>query len=288
MDQGLFFSFYTFVERALIAGVSSVVASGISYASGPLKALLVIYIGITGYLALTGQADAPFQVLVTRVVRASFVVYLLTGPAFSQYIFDLFMNGIPGALAHAINNVQGPDAAARQFDVMVSATKHQTAQILQEATGISNIGTRAIAHVAQWIIDLALGAAFLIWEAGRVLMGVVIAAGPFVLTAYLFSATRPIVERWLGKMVSLTLLQLLVTILLQISIQGEKAYLRAMQAALQESGVEVRLEALLQVGVFFVMCAFLLIMLPSLAYSMGTGISFSTQPIVLWWRRFVR
>jgi type IV secretion system protein VirB6 len=277
----LFQSFYQLLDNALTNGLSNVIASGLSYAAQPLRYLLAIYIGVVGYLALTGQAEEPFRVLVVRVVRASFVVYILTASVFNQYVYQFFMNGLPNSFAQAINHTSGADASAQQFDQIWSATMHQTAAVLQQATGLTNIGTRILSYIAQGLIGIALAISFVVWEMGRTLLGVVIAIGPFIIAGYLFETTRPIVERWIGKLVSLVILQLAVSILLQVLLKGQNQYMLAVQNAITGDGVDQRIMTLLQIAVFFLMCAFLMVMLPGVAYSIGgTGIAFNTSGIV--------
>jgi type IV secretion system protein VirB6 len=276
----LFQSFYQLLDNALTDGVNSVIASGLAYAAQPLRYLLAIYIGIIGFLALTGQAEEPFRVLVVRVVRASFVVYILTASVYNQYVHQFFMNGLPNSFARAINHTNGAGASARQFDLIWSATMHQTAAVLQQATGLTNIGTRILSYIAQGLIGVALGISFIVWEMARALLGVVIAIGPFIIAGYLFDATRPIVERWIGKLVSLIILQLTVSILLQFLLKGQNQYMLAVQNSINGDGLDQRVMTLLQIAVFFLMCAFLMVMLPGVAYSIGSGIAFSTSGLV--------
>ena len=278
----LFQSFYQLLDDALLNGVNSVVSSGLAYAAKPLHALLVIYVGIVGYLGLTGQSEEPFRLLVIRVVKASFVVYLLTASAYETYVRGLFMIGIPNAIAQALNTGGNATTAPQQFDLLWSASMHQCAAILQEATGLTNIGTQLLVYLIQGCIGMALGLSFIVWEMARALMGIVICLGPFMLAFYLFQATRSLVERWLGKLIALTILQLCVSVLLEILLQGEKSYLLSVQAANTGSidGVSQQAMVLVQVGIFFLMCSFLMVMLPSIAYSIGSGISFSTAGVM--------
>ena len=281
----LFSQFYGLLDNALANGVSSVISAGLAYAARPLHALLIIYIAIIGYLGLTGQAEEPFRLLVIRVVKASFVVYLLTASAYETYVRGLFMTGIPNAVAQALNSGTSVTTAPQQFDNLWSASMHQCAAVLQEATGLTNIGTRITVYVAQGMIGIALGLSFIIWEMARALMGIVICLGPFMIAFYLFQATRSLVERWLGKLIALTILQLCVSVLLQILLQGQKSYMTSVQSAIGSGGLDERVMVLLQIGLFFLMCAFLMVMLPSIAYSIGNGISFSTAGVVAMPRR---
>ena len=286
--NSLFQSFYQLLDNSLANGINSVVASGLAYAAKPLHALLVIYVAIVGYLGLTGQAEEPFRLLVIRVVKASFVVYLLTASAYNTYVRGLFMTGIPNAIAQALNTGTSVATAPQQFDILWSATMHQCAAVLQETTGFANIGTRIVVHLTQGLIGVTLGLSFIIWEMARALMGIVICLGPFMLAFYLFQATRSLVERWLGKLIALTILQLCVSVLLQILLQGQKSYMMSVQLAIGSGGLDERVMVLLQIGLFFAMCAFLMVMLPSIAYSIGSGISFSTAGVVAMPQRIAR
>ncbi len=65
---------------------------------------------------------------------------------------------------------------------------------------------------------------FLIFEVAKILMDVVVSVGPFLLLGYLFAATRGVADRFVGKLIGLTILILLVDVVLSIIINGYVTY----------------------------------------------------------------
>ncbi|MDE8344220.1 MAG: type IV secretion system protein, partial [Acidocella sp.] len=76
----------------------------------------------------------------------------------------------------------------------------------------------------QDFIVFPIGITFLIYEATRIMIDVMVSIGPFVLAGYLFTATRGIADRFIGKLIGLTILTLLIDIVLSIIINGDAAY----------------------------------------------------------------
>ena len=68
-------------------------------------------------------------------------------------------------------------------------------------------------------LDLvAIGVCFFIWYVSRVFMAITICLGPFLIILYLFRGTREYVNQWIGKLVSLTVLQIGTSILTRFVI----------------------------------------------------------------------
>ncbi|RYI99285.1 MAG: hypothetical protein EON47_17230, partial [Acetobacteraceae bacterium] len=124
---------------------------------------------------------------------------------------------------------------------------------------------------------MALVIIFLMWVIARVVMGMVIALGPFLIGLALFDATRPFVDRWVGKLVSLTLVQVSIGVMLQMLMSGFNNYVRAAQGNMG-TGLDERIGALLQLAAWY-WCGLLLIgALTGVAYSIGGGLAGSFAP----------
>jgi type IV secretion system protein VirB6 len=149
--------------------------------------------------------------------------------------------------------------------------------MLAEATGYTQFGERLAIRLLQAVSLIALVVIFLIWIIARVLMGFVIALGPFLIGLALFDATRPFVDRWVGKLMSLTLVQLSVSVMLQMLMSGFNNYVRAAQAHTGGS-LDEKLNDLLQVAAWYWCGLFLIKALAIVAYSIGGGLAASFAP----------
>jgi type IV secretion system protein VirB6 len=128
--------------------------------------------------------------------------------SFSEYIVALFQMVLPNWAAASISEGNGVAVSAPQmFDHVWNASM----AIAQSANAQLDLWD-VVDGVELDMLELAIGAslliAFAVYEIGQIMLGVVIGIGPFVLAGYLFDATRGIAERWIGKLVGLSLLGL--------------------------------------------------------------------------------
>jgi type IV secretion system protein VirB6 len=273
MDFNTFSDFSTQYAQIFSTGTANVVSEGINAVSGPLTALIVLWLIVQGILIMRG--DISVQSGVTKIIHVSIVVGLLSSFAlFSQYIVDLFQTTLPNWAANAIAGGNGVGITApRLFDKVWN--------------GSMAIAQTADAQLKLWdvvdgveldLLEVAIGAclliAFAVYEIGQIMLGVVIGVGPFVLAGYLFDSTRGIAERWLAKLIGLSILTLLIAIALEIILQGDVTYIQA-AAATGALDVQQSLAILMQAALFYALGAVIIVLLPSIAAYIGGGVSFS-------------
>lgn len=263
-------------DANLLSAINGVIANGLAWAQPQIRAAATLFILITGWLVLTGRLDK--SVLAGRVLRIMAVAALLTSAAtFNTYVRNLFLTDIPSSIGSALTGGT-TYAPAAQFDALWNATQRMAATVLAEATGYTQFGERIVIRLLMAVSFVALVVIFLMWVVVRVVMGMVIALGPFLIGLWLFDATRPYVQRWVGKLVSLTLVQVSVSVMLQMLMTGFNSYVRAAQNNMGAS-LDERMGALLQVGAWY-WCGLLLIgSLSVVAYSIGGGLGASFAPI---------
>jgi type IV secretion system protein VirB6 len=263
-------------DANLIDSINGIISNGLAWAQPQVRAAATLFILITGWLVLTGRMDK--NVLAGRVLRIMAVAALLTSAGtFNTYVRDLFLEDIPSTVGAALTGGT-TYAPAAQFDALWSATQRMAATMLAEATGYTQFGERLVIRLLMAISFIALVVIFLIWVIVRVVMGMVIALGPFLIGLYLFDATRTYVERWVGKLVSLTLVQVCVSVMLQMLMSGFNNYVRMAQAN-PGGSLDEKIGAFLQVGAWY-WCGLLLIKaLAVVAYSIGGGLATSFAPL---------
>nr|WP_254452812.1 type IV secretion system protein [Roseicella sp. DB1501] len=259
-------------------GVNNVISSGLAWARPQVRAGATLYVLITGYLVLTGRLDR--NVLAGRIIRIVAVAALLTSAGtFNTLVRDLFLDTIPTSVGSALTGSStSTGAAAAQFDAIWNATMRAAAGVLAEATGWTQVGERVAIRLLMAATFIPLVVIFLIWIVCRVVMGLVIALGPFLIGLWLFDATRPFVQRWVGKLVSLTLVQVSAAVLLQLLITGFTTYLRSVQNNMG-AGLDEKIASFLQVAGWYWCGLLLMAGLTTVAYSIGGGLATSVAPV---------
>jgi len=162
------------------------------------------------------------------------------------------------------------------FDQIWNTTVHEITAV-QSQINFYDIVDEVTLAVVQIIVALILFVTFAIYEIAQVMTGVVVAVGPFVLAGYLFDATKPVSERWLGKLVGLAILSVLINIVMNIILSGEQTYLRAVvnNPNSGAGSVPYEIQILLELCMFFALGAFIVVSLPGIAAAIGGGIGFS-------------
>jgi type IV secretion system protein VirB6 len=260
------------------AGTSNAVSSGLSAIAGPLAAVVAVWIIVQGILVMRG--DVSVRSGITKILRVVLVVSLLTSfGLFSSYVVDLFQTSLPNWAAGAITGAGGsatttPGMFDKVWNGSMAIAKAADAQLT--AWDIADAVELALLEGG---IGLCLILAFAVYEVGQIMLGVVIAVGPFVIAGYLFDSTRGIAERWLGKLIGLSILTLLIAIALTIILQGDVTYIQT-AAATGALDIETSIAVLMQATLFYALGAVIIVLLPSIAAYIGGGISFHPAQMV--------
>jgi type IV secretion system protein VirB6 len=106
-------------------------------------------------------------------------------------------------------------------------------------------------------------------------MDVVVCIGPFALIGYLFEATKGVADRWIGKLIGLTILTLLIDIVLSIIIDGDRSYYNVSMTSLTVATVAETVTICIQFVVFLSLGCLITGFLPAIASYLGGGVSFS-------------
>jgi type IV secretory pathway VirB6-like protein len=134
-------------------------------------------------------------------------------------------------------------------------------------TAMSN---RMSIYMAGQFSELALWISFLIDFIAECLMAVVAPIGAVVLLGYMFSYTRQWAERWIGKLVSLLLLELFVATEMKIVLTQFAAFVSKAEGV-SGSGIDSdeMIGGLWNLGWAFLFGAAIMICLPAIAAAIG-------------------
>jgi type IV secretion system protein VirB6 len=271
--QGPFYSFDQTIQAPFTNGVESTVNATMSAVQGPLTALVVLWIIVTGILVMRG--DVSVQSGITRIITISLVVgILMSTTLYDVYIVTFFTTGLPSYFSSSIFGQSRTIPTPQTFDNLWFATLNvfNTAE-----TGLS--WTQIVYEIEFVILEAAILVpiivVFLIYEVTQMVTDIVVCIGPFCLAGYLFQATKGIADRFVSKLIGLALLSILVDIVLSIIISGFLSYVNTTQGYIVGSTKAESVGLCLQLVIFFAIGSLLTTFLPGIASYIGGGISIS-------------
>jgi type IV secretion system protein VirB6 len=241
---------------------------------GPLTAVVVLWIIVTGILVMRG--DVTVRTGITRIITISIVVgILMSTTLYDEYIVSFFTTGIPNYFASSFLGVTGTTPSASEFDTMWLQALTVFSDV-DKTLNFFNVLYSVQLGILQIILIIPIAIVFLIFEVARIMTDVVVCIGPFVLVGYLFTATKGVADRFIGKLISLTLLTLLIDIVLSIIVQGYTTYIAETLAVVTtNTDKAVDIAVCDQMVVFFFIGSLVTCFLPGLAAFLGGGISVS-------------
>lgn len=272
MISTLFQSSVAVFTTLLDPAADSIIGNGLTNVAGPLTALLVIYVIVTGIMCTLGELTGG--VAVRRIMRAGFVSMLLTATYFNPYVRDLFITTLPNWVASAVSNGTAANIP-QQCDLIRSAMMHMAAAIYQNSNGIMDMDVRLETGVCLLLGTIFLGVLVLVSTLTHTFMVLTVCVAPFIIAAYLFDATKGFVEGWIGKAVGLSILSLLIAVTAQIAVAAD-AKMMINTANTTGAGLQEQVANLVSIIVFFLFMAAIILGLPTLAYSIGRGITINT------------
>ena len=273
IQQGPFYSFDQEIQAPFTNGVESTVNSAMSAIQGPLTALVVLWIIVTGILVMRG--DVSVRNGITRILTVSLVVgILMSTTLYDEYIVAFFTTGLPSYFSSSIFGQGGTVPTPQTFDNLWFATLNvfNTAE-----TGLSwtQIVYEIEFVILEAVILVPIIIVFLIYEVTQIVTDIVVCIGPFCLAGYLFQATKGIADRFVSKLVGLAMLSLLVDIVLSIIITGFLSYVNTTQGYIVGSTKAKSVGLCLQLVIFFSIGSLLTTFLPGIASYIGGGVSVS-------------
>lgn len=272
--QGPFYYFDQAIQTPFTDGVTGTVNAAMSAIQTPLTAAVVLWIIVTGILVMRG--DVTVRAGVTKIATVSLVVGLLMSTTlYDEYIVSFFTTGLPNYFASGLLGVTGTAPSASEFDTIWMNALTVFADV-DKTLNFFNVLYSVQLAALQVILIIPIAVVFLIFEVARIMTDIVVCIGPFVLVGYLFTATKGVADRFVGKLISLTLLTLLIDIVLSIIVQGYATYISETLAVVTtNTNKAVDIAVCTQMVVFFFIGSLVTCFLPGLAAFLGGGISVS-------------
>jgi type IV secretion system protein VirB6 len=271
-------SFLLFFDNRIMSGMDAALSGLAQYVGRPIGTCAAIWFLWQGIRVANGD-NAPLQNLVPTIIKIAAIVALSTNLAnFDYWVRNLFYSGIPNALGKAVSGASDPtgvQGVGASFDQIWNLMWVDVGQVFAKA-GTFDVGSKIAAMLCGLgvAIDLVVMAAVFIMA--RFLLAIVIAFGPVMIGTLLFETTKPIFERWIGKMVALVALQVAVVITLTMLLSQNVFFMQRITQSQGNSSAISDIENLAAMVVWFAMGAFAMYALPAIAYSIGSGVVVNT------------
>jgi type IV secretion system protein VirB6 len=263
-------------------GTQAAITSMLAAVATPLLACITLWIIVQGILVMRGDMDARGGI--TRIIKVALVVGILTSSGlYTNYVQTLFITTIPNWFATAAGGSQAAIISTpATFDNMWQVTEH-TVETVGAQIAIYDVVDAVSLALIELSIMVLMVVTFAIYEFAIIAIGIMVAIGPVVIVGYLFEATKGVTDRWIGKLITYSLLTLLINITLSIVLTGEKTYMRVilMQQASGAAAVPVEIKTLIELAMFFAMGAFIVVSLPAIAATLGGGLGISPGSAIM-------
>jgi len=266
-------AFLTEFDGLIQNGMNQALTGMGAYVNQPLIiccALFCIWHGVK-----VANADGvPVHKLVPTFLKISAIIWLSTNlTEFDYYVRDFFYSDLPQRLGMAVlgKSPSSTQEVGSAFDAVWNQAMNFSADVYQESSW-TDIGARASAELCVIGISIALVAMAFVFIMARFLLAIVIAFGPVMIGCLLFDSTKPIFERWVGKLVALVALQIGVVLSLEMLLVGNQTLMRNISSSTGVLSVPVELGNLIIMLVWFGFSALAMYALPAVAYSIGSGV----------------
>jgi type IV secretion system protein VirB6 len=268
-----FYIFDLTIQQPFTNGMSATVSSAMLAIQGPLTAVIVLWVIISGIMVIRGDVDARSGV--TRLIKVSLIVgILMSTTLYNEYVVSFFTVGLPDWLASSFLGVTGTQPSAHQFDAIWNEADILFANAEKNMNFYNVLYSVELGAMRDFVV-VPIAVTFLIFEFAKIMMDVVVCIGPFVLIGYLFEATKGVADRWIGKLIGLTILTLLIDIVLSIIIDGDRSYYNVSMTSLTVATVAETVTICIQFVVFLSLGCLITGFLPAIASYLGGGVSFS-------------
>lgn len=268
MNWTIFASLSGIITPPLITTAGSVAGQFLSAVGQLLSYALTIYVAVAFYSMFTGHMAEPVRDVIVRIAKGAIIVGFLQSATYSQYVTNLFLNGLPNDISNALG---GGQVSAGAFDHVWNMA-FKGGLLTWKDTSMWDFGLQVLILLYWAAAAVAVGLGWAIWQSAQILLALAVAVGPVFIAMMLFSATRAAFERWIGFLLSMLVLQAMVIILLIVIVKAENQIIAGVQAS--GGNVIAEAEGLFAPIILFLIAALLLWQMPSAATALAGGMHF--------------
>jgi hypothetical protein len=255
-------------DTIFTTSISATVSNAITANATLFASMLTLYIIISGIITMFGRMSMSEWVF--GATRAAIVGTLLTAAAFAQYIQTPLQTTIPNWIAQTVSGgatATGP----QQFDAIFNQIGQAVGHIEQQLSW-TDVGPYIECAFVSFFTLAELVICFCIWEFAKGMIGLLIAAAPFLLGLYVFQATRHVVLALAGQAITALLTMLMVNIMVALSIAANTSYMTQIATT---GGVGAQINSLVGVTGFILFSDIMVLLIPGIAARIGGGVGHS-------------
>lgn len=269
---------------ALTTYVGDVSGEVINAISGVAYSMLVIYMMLWGWMMLRGMIAEPITDGLTRIVRLAVIVGIaLNVGRYATYI-STFLWTAPDAMASVVaDGYSDPQSNVQFLDGLMSKL-FDLGGLYYEAGFASpgvlpDIGKLAIAFLIWTAAVAATAYAAFLLALSKMALAMLLGIGPIFVLLLIFEGTKRFFEAWLGQALNYVFLVILTASAIKLIMTILVQYLNvAASSPIATPTVEQALPAI----VMCLICALVMMQLPTIASALGGGAAISTLGAVGW------
>jgi type IV secretion system protein VirB6 len=198
---------------------------------------------------------------------------------YDDYVVNFFTTGLPNFFASDFLGVNETAPSAHSFDALWNSAA-EVFVIAENNLNFLNVLYSVELGLLQSLMVFPIGLVFLIYETARILTDIIVCIGPFLLAGYLFAATRGIADRFIGKLIGLTILTLLVDVVLSVIINGFTTYVTETMTNVAVASKPEAIIICTQLVIFLTTGSLITTFLPGIASYLGGGVSVSPLSMI--------
>jgi len=186
-----------------------------------LRIAIQAWVLFLGAAMIMGRVD--FGEAMSRLSRALVVVALMQPARYNEWIIQTFTVTLPDIVSTAIAGPNGATSlkGAQGFDGLANSVWNFVAQVKTQAVGIWYIAERAMIVVAGFCAAVMIFLTFVMWLAAMASIAFMAPLGALLAPGLLFRPTAIYFERWIGKLISLSLVATLAMMLAAFVVQAD-------------------------------------------------------------------
>lgn len=277
---------YAIKFDALLTAVLDKMTSAVSVTvAGPMMILLCAYYAQLGFKAANGDREVLVG-FIPNMFRNLVIIVLATNmTTYNYYVRDWLATGVGDQLSNAVSSASGTTNAGDSLsNVTVSYTNmfgHMwfIISMLWESAGgwMAQAGVIIVGFFAGLFALLSILVVIVVYVIARFMVNILICLGPGLILLGLFPATRPFLDRAVGKLVAVVLTKVVAFMLVGITIQLSNEFMNEAHSdvlTMMTNGTQTpQIVAAITVCIsLFVMNAILVAVIPvRIGYSIGSG-----------------
>lgn len=270
-DVKVFQTLFRYIDTAIDNYVTDSVSATIESISPMAHSLLIIYVALMGWSAVTGTTNEPITSIIVRAIKACGVYYFATNTALYGERISKFLYEWPSKFVAAITR-NDADNTAQMLDGILSKGNALGTQAW-ELGGFDNLGAYIMAvliYAMTWISTAITGILVATAKYGLALTLVI---GPVFIIALLFEKTKHWFGAWLNVAVTEGLTIVLSVLATSLVFQLFNATLAATQADANANEGITTMPAIGALIIYGVAAIYAILKMPQLAASLGNGFS---------------